>query len=126
MKTQLFASLVFSLFAASAFALPGDENQPILGEARDSQAEILVKDRPVAEGGAERTLRQQGIEVAEGGAERTLRQQGIEVAEGGAERTLRQQGIEVAEGGAERTLRQQGIEVAEGGAERTLEQHRAA
>lgn len=56
MNAHLFASLVLSLFTASAFALPGDEKQPLLGEARDSQAHTQVLDRPVAQAGAERTL----------------------------------------------------------------------
>lgn len=40
MKPQLLLSLALAAFASQALALPGDENQPLLGEARDSGQEI--------------------------------------------------------------------------------------
>lgn len=40
MKPRLLLSLALAAFASQALALPGDENQPLLGEARDSGQEI--------------------------------------------------------------------------------------
>jgi uncharacterized membrane protein YgaE (UPF0421/DUF939 family) len=41
MKSTLVISLVLSLLAGSAFALPSSNPPPLLGEARDSQQEPL-------------------------------------------------------------------------------------
>ncbi|NQD91798.1 hypothetical protein HP532_03925 [Pseudomonas sp. CrR25] len=74
MKPVVAFSLLLSLLATNALALPNDSPMPLLGEIKDSQSEILPQDRHVAEGGAERTPGQQRLRVAEGGAERLLEQ----------------------------------------------------
>ncbi len=61
MKRQFLISLTLSLLAANAFALPNHTPQPLLGEVKDSQAEIQPQDRHVAEGGAERLLERRPI-----------------------------------------------------------------
>jgi hypothetical protein len=58
MKSTFVISLVLSLLASSAFALPSNNPPPLLGEVKDSQQETLPQDRHVAEGGAERLLEQ--------------------------------------------------------------------
>ena len=73
MKSTFVISLVLSLLASSAFALPNPNPMPLLGEAKDSQQETLPQDRHVAEGGAERTLEQR-LQLTEDGAERLLEQ----------------------------------------------------
>lgn len=72
MKSQLAIGLVLGLLAANAFALPNLNPQPLLGEVKDSQQDVLPEDRHVAEDGAERTPGQQRLRLAEGGAERLL------------------------------------------------------
>jgi hypothetical protein len=89
MKRQFLISLALSLLAANAFALPNHTPQPLLGEVKDSQPEIQLQDRHVAEGGAERLLEQR-LHTAENGAARTPGQKHLHVAEGGAERLLEQ------------------------------------
>lgn len=74
MKSQLAIGLALGLLAANAFALPDLNPQPLLGEVKDSQQDVLPEDRHVAEGGAERTPGQQRLRLAEGGAERLLEQ----------------------------------------------------
>src|SRR3989338_2799070 len=56
MKPRLLLSLALSVFAAHALALPGDDSQPLLGEARDSQQEFRPLASDLAEDGAERLL----------------------------------------------------------------------
>ncbi|WP_332821710.1 hypothetical protein [Pseudomonas sp.] len=73
MKSTFVISLVLSLLAGSAFALPSNNPPPLLGEVKDSQQEVLPQDRHVAEGGAERTLEQR-LQLTEDGAERLLEQ----------------------------------------------------
>ena len=58
MKSPSVISLVLSLLASSAFALPSNNPPPLLGEVKDSQREVLPQDLHVAEGGAERLLEQ--------------------------------------------------------------------
>ncbi|MCY1555749.1 hypothetical protein D9M68_924340 [compost metagenome] len=58
MKSTFAISLMLSLFAANAFALPSNNPMPLLGEVKDSQQEVLPQDRHVAEGGAGRLLEQ--------------------------------------------------------------------
>ena len=89
MKSTFVISLVLSLLASSAFALPNSNPPPLLGEVKDSQQEVLPQDRHVAEGGAERTLEQR-LRTAENGSARTPGQQHLQLAEGGAERLLEQ------------------------------------
>lgn len=86
MKRHFLISLSLSLLAANAFALPNHTPQPLLGEVKDSQPEIQLQDRHLAEGGAERLL--QRVHTAENGAARTPGQKHLHVAEGGAERLL--------------------------------------
>jgi hypothetical protein len=73
MKSTFVISLVLSLLASNAFALPSNNPPPLLGEVKDSQQELLPQDRHVAEGGAERTLEQR-LQLTEDGAERLLEQ----------------------------------------------------
>jgi hypothetical protein len=89
MKRQILISLFLSLLAANAFALPNLNPQPLLGEVKDSQPEIQLQDRHVAEGGTERLL-QQRLRTAENGTARTPGQQRLRLAEGGTERLLEQ------------------------------------
>jgi hypothetical protein len=89
MKSQLAIGLALGLLAANAFALPDPNPQPLLGEVKDSQQEVLPEDRHVAEGGAQRLLEQR-LRTAENGAERTPGQQRLRLAEDGAERLLEQ------------------------------------
>lgn len=86
MKPRLLLSLALSAFAANALALPGDDNQPLLGEARDSQQELRALAPDLAEGGADRLLER--LRLAEDGADRTPGQKRLRLAEGGAERLL--------------------------------------
>ena len=72
MKSRLLLSLALSVFAANALALPGDDSQPLLGEARDSQQEFRALAPDLAEDGADRTPGQKRLRLAEGGAERLL------------------------------------------------------
>lgn len=70
MKSKLTFSLVLSLFAAQAFALPSFSPQPLLGEIKGSQQEIKILE-PLSENGSSRTPGAQ-FRVAEDGAQRTL------------------------------------------------------
>ena len=109
MKKQILTAVILSSLSISAFALPQNNPQPLLGEMQDSSVETLMGfgSNLQTEGGADRT----GVNrVAEGGAARTGANR---IAEGGADRTGANR---VAEGGAERTGANR---VAEGGAERT-------
>lgn len=74
MKRQLAIGLALGLLAANAFALPDLNPQPLLGEVKDSQQDVLPEDRHIAEDGAERTPGQHRLRLAEGGAERLLEQ----------------------------------------------------
>lgn len=97
MKKQILTAVILSSLSISAFALPQNNPQPLLGELQDSSVKTLLGlgSNLQTEGGADRT----GVNrIAEGGAERTP---GLRTAEDGADRT----GVNrVAEGGAERTL----------------------
>lgn len=125
MKKQIITALFLTSLSASAFALPQDAPQPLLGESKDSSVKTLIGfgSNPLAEGGAERL--QERLRVAEDGSDRV----GLNrLAEGGAERLLERLRVaedgsdrvgvdRLAEGGAERL--QERLRVAEGGSERT-------
>ena len=97
MKKQILTALILTSLSASAFALPQNNPQPLLGEMLDSSVhtQLGLGRNLQTEGGADRL--QERLRIAEDGAERTP---GIRLAADGAERT----GLNrVAEGGAERT-----------------------
>ncbi|MFG0381395.1 hypothetical protein ACF8C6_10625 [Pseudomonas sp. zbq_18] len=116
MKTHLLASLILATLTSSAFALPGDEQPPLIerqpvhhqSTVAEGGADRLIDSRDVAENGSERT---KGIRVAEGGSDRLIESR--DVAENGSERT---KGIRVAEGGSDRLIDSR--DVAENGSER--------
>lgn len=70
MKSKLVLSLVLSLFAVNAFALPSFSPQPLLGELKDQQT-VIQPLEPLAENGSSRTPGAQ-FRVAEDGAQRLL------------------------------------------------------
>ncbi|WP_339516168.1 hypothetical protein [Pseudomonas sp. RL_15y_Pfl2_60] len=70
MKSKFAISLVLSLFAAQAFALPSFSPQPLLSELKGSQEDIKILE-PLAENGSSRTPGAQ-FRIAEGGAQRTI------------------------------------------------------
>ncbi|MGB4073244.1 phage infection protein [Pseudomonas sp.] len=110
MKKQILTALILTSLSASAFALPQNNPQPLLGEMQDSsvKTQLSLGGNLQTEGGADRL--QERLRVAADGADRTDLNR---VAEGGAERTP---GMRVAADGADRA----GLNrVAEGGAERT-------
>ena len=151
MKRQVLATVLLSIMASSAFALPAAEqaipqvkadavhfNQTLarsgsqeqenrdyakgdVAENGSEQANKRAYTEGVAEGGADR-LQHKGL--AEGGAEHANERAYAEgVAEGGADR-LQHQGL--AEGGAEHANERAYAEgVAEGGADRLQELHEA-
>ncbi|SFP79983.1 hypothetical protein [Pseudomonas borbori] len=45
MKSPFVISLLLSLLASSAFALPSNNPPPLLGEVKDSRQEVLPQDR---------------------------------------------------------------------------------
>lgn len=111
MKKQIITALFLTSLSASAFALPQNDPQPLLGESKDSSVKTSIGfgSTPLAEGGADRL--QQRLRIAADGAERVSVDR---LAEGGAERL--QQRLRIAADGAERV----GVDrLAEGGAERT-------
>ncbi len=97
MKKQILTAVILSSLSISAFALPQNNPQPLLGEKQDSSLKTLMGfgSNLQTEGGADRTGANR---VAEGGADRL--QERLRVAEDGADRTGANR---VAEGGAERT-----------------------
>ena len=111
MKKQILTAVILSSLSISAFALPQNNPQPLLGEMQDSSVKTLMGfgSNLQTEGGAERTGANR---VAEGGANRL--QERLRVAEDGADRTGANR---VAEGGADRL--QERLRVAEDGADRT-------
>ncbi|MHA6494589.1 phage infection protein [Pseudomonas borbori] len=114
MKKQLLTALILASLSAGAFALPQDDPQPLLGEAKDSRIEPVIQTglMPLAKGGVDRVGTNR---LAEGGADRL--QERLRVAEDGADRTGANR---LAESGADRL--QERLRIAEGGAERTLSQ----
>lgn len=68
MKQQLIASLILSTLTTAAFALPGDEQPPLI------ELQQISRPATVAEGGADRLLERRL--VAENGAERLARHTG--------------------------------------------------
>ena len=111
MKKQILTAVILSSLSISAFALPQNNPQPLLGEKQDSSVKTLMGfgSNLQTEGGADRL--QERLRLAEDGADRT---DANRVAEGGADRL--QERLRVAEDGADRTGANR---VAEGGAERT-------
>lgn len=88
MSSKLILTLSLSLLASSAFAVPSHAPFPLVGEARDSQAQPPQPNPTLSENGSERTPGQQRVKLAEDGAERTPSSQRIQLAEGGAEHLL--------------------------------------
>jgi len=118
MKKQILTAVILSSLSISAFALPQNNPQPLLGEKQDSSVKTLMGfgSNLQTEGGADRL--QERLRVAEDGADRTGANR---VAEGGADRL--QERLRVAEDGADRTGANR---VAEGGADRLQERLRVA
>lgn len=122
MKKHIITALFLTGLSASAFALPQDAPQPLLGEGKDGSVKTLIGfgSNPLAEGGADRLHERllERLRVAADGAERVGSNR---LAEGGADRL--QERLRVAADGAERV----GVErLAEGGAERLQERLRVA
>ncbi|MGQ7956278.1 hypothetical protein ACUTAF_00920 [Pseudomonas sp. SP16.1] len=88
MSSKLILTLSLSLLAGSAFAVPSTAPFPLVGEARDSQAQQPRPNPTLSVNGSERTPGQQRLKLAEDGAERTPGSRRIQLAEGGAERLL--------------------------------------
>lgn len=121
MNSKLILTLALSLLTGSAFALPSGAPFPLVGEARDSQAQQRLPGAPLAENGAERTPGLQRLQLAEGGSERTPGIQRIQLVEGGSERTPGIQRLQLAEDGADRTPGTRRLQLAEGGSDRLIE-----
>ncbi|MGY8828734.1 MAG: phage infection protein [Pseudomonadales bacterium] len=115
MKKQILTAVILSSLSISAFALPQNNPQPLLGEMQDSSVKTLMGfgSNLQTEGGADRTHERQmdRMRVAEGGADRVHERQldRLRVAEGGADRTHERQmdRMRVAEGGADRLSERQ-------------------
>ena len=121
MKRQLLATVLLSVLASSAFALPAEEQATPQNKAQAVQSSQTLarsgsqeeENRDYAKGG-----------VAENGSEQANKRAYTEgVAEGGRDR-LEQKGL--VEGGAEQANKRAYTEgVAEGGADRLKELHEA-
>lgn len=106
MKKQILASLILATLTSSAFALPGNEQPPLI------ELKSVHHESTVAEGGAERLI--ESRDVAENGSERT---KAFRVAEGGSQRLIDSR--DIAEGGSDRLIDSR--DIAEGGSDRLIE-----
>lgn len=79
MKKQILTAVILSSLSISAFALPQNNPQPLLGEMQDSSVKTLMGfgSNLQTEGGADRTHERQmdRMRVAEGGADRLSERQ---------------------------------------------------
>jgi hypothetical protein len=97
MKKQIITAVILSSLSISAFALPQNNPQPLLGELQDSSVKTLLGfgSNLQTEGGADRVHERQleRLRVAEGGADRVHERQleRLRVAEGGADRLSERQ-----------------------------------
>ena len=115
MKKQILTVLILSSLSISAFALPQNNPQPLLGEMQDSSVKTLMGfgSNLQAEGSADRTYKPQmeHMQVAESSADRTHKPQmgHLRVAESSADRTYKPQmeHMQVAESSADRTYKPQ-------------------
>ena len=115
MKKQILTALILSSLSISAFALPQNNPQPLLGEKQDSSVKTLMGfgSNLQTEGGADRTYKPQmeHMQVAESSADRTHKPQmeHLRVAESSADRTYKPQmeRMQVAESSADRTYKPQ-------------------
>src|SRR3990167_2060367 len=126
MKKQILTAVILSSLSISAFALPQNNPQPLLGEMQDSSVKTLMGfgSNLQTEGGAERL--QERLRVAESSADRTYKPQAehMQVVESSADRTFTPQmeHLRVAESSADRTYKPQAerMQVAESSADRTF------
>lgn len=115
MKKHILTAVILSSLSISAFAVPENNPQPLLGEKYDSSVKSLMRlgSDLRTEGGADRVQQRQldRLRVAEGGAERNHERQmkRLRVAEGGADRVQQRQldRLRLAEGGADRLSERQ-------------------
>ena len=120
MKRQLLATVLLSVLASSAFALPAAEQATPQNKAQAVQSSQTL----ARSGSQEEENRDYAKGVAENGSEQANKRAYTEgVAEGGRDR-LEQKGL--VEGGAEQANKRAYPEgVAEGGADRLKELHEA-
>lgn len=125
MKKQILTALILSSLSISAFALPQNNPQPLLGEKQDSSVKTLMGfgSNLQTEGGAD--SQQERLRVAESSADRTYKPQTehMHLAESSADRiyTPQMEHLRVAESSADRTYKPQTehMHVAESTADRT-------
>ena len=95
MKKQLLAAMILGTLSLNSFALPADSAQPLLGESRDSSVKTLITHGAnlQSEGGSDRLIERQRMQVAEGGSDRLIERQHkrMQVAEGGSDRLIERQ-----------------------------------